>query len=199
MSFRPSKITKFFPIESSNDPYRFFPGKKQAITNSSNEPQDDIVEPTQTPLQLSVSQFDQLPISLVTFYNSNDNTLYYSLYMNNLRSKSIFSKIININNQILGDLMATIESLQYIIYNPSFFQTLNKQKLVLYTNSLTISNIFKPFSSLLSDNDLSKAYFKIQGLLKCIKHITIEFRDVNQYPCSEAFKILQLNIQNERE
>ena len=195
MSFRPSKITKFFPIESSNDPYRFFPHKTKTI--SPVEQDEDIVESSSKPLQLNISQFDHLPIALVTFFDTNSKTLFYSFYMNNLKSKSIYSKIIDINNQILGDLYATIECLQYIIYNPSFFQTINKQKIIIYTNSLTISNIFKPFSTLITDNEYSKAYFKIQGLLKCIKNIFVEFKEVTEYPCSEAYKILKLNIQNE--
>ena len=191
MNFRPSKITKFFPIESSTDPYRFFPR-----ANKQPQPEEVIPASQPSPPKLSVSTFDHIPIALVTFYDSSNTTLYYSLYINNLRNKSIFSKIIDIENQIIGDLQAFIECLQYIIYNPIFFQNINKQKIVIYTNSTNISNIFKPFSNLISDTQYSKAYFKIQGLLKCIKNIFIEFLDIHQYPCSEAYKLLKLNIEN---
>ncbi len=194
MNFRPSKITKFFPIESSNDPLRFFPKAKKH-----SDPEEIIPAPPPSPPKISVSSFDHIPIALVTYYNSNTSTLYYSLYINNLRSNSIFSKINEMENGMIGDLNAFIECLQYIIYNPIFFQNINKQKIIIFTNSEIVSNIFKPFSNIISDNTYSKAYFKIQGLLKCIKNIFIEYQNVHQYPCSEAYKVLQLNILNENE
>ncbi len=212
MNFRPTKITKFFPIESSTDPYRFFPNKNN--NNSINEPiNDSISNPTRTtrsPTEkntleeevikketpLNTSTTGAFPIALVTLFHPPTKTTFYCLYFNNLRNKCIFSKIDNMENPVLGDLNALIESLQYIIYNPLFYNSLNREKMILYTNSTIISNIFKPFSSLITDNIYSKAYFKIQGLLKCIKYISVELQDIHSYPCSEALKILKLNINN---
>lgn len=190
MSFRPSKITKFFPLESSSNPYRFFTKNVQRCDSNPNiQSCSEKVESVQ-PCAVSISQFDHFPIALVTLYEPNTQIIYYSLYINYLKSNSISNKIINIDNQVIGDLKVLIESLHYLVYNPNTFKTINRQKIGIYTNSITIANIFKPISSFIFNNDVSKAYFKIQALLKCIKHIFVEFKPSTEYPCSEAIKLL---------
>lgn len=181
MSFRPTKITKFFPVESSSDPLHFFPK-----TNTKEKIQQEVVirEP---PLASTLSSFDHFTIALVTQHTTSRTS--YSIYFTNSTKHSIVSKIENIENQVIGDLNALLECLKYLVYHPSFYQKINKQRIVIYTNSPTITSILRPNSTILSSN----LYFKIQGLLKCIKNVYFELQNIDQSPCLEALSLLSTN------
>jgi hypothetical protein len=187
MNFRPTKITKFFPNESPGS-YRFFPSPmKKDIPEQEQNVVSNVVP------KVSISSFDHFPIALATHYTSAKSTIDYCLYFSNLNSKTILNKLDHIEDPILGELLALQECLQYIVYYPLLFQKINKQRLIIYTNSKQMINLFKPDSEFLNNNEYSKLYFKLQDLVKCIKHISIEYQTENQYPISHANKILSIN------
>ncbi len=189
MYLRPTKITKFFPKESTNDPLGFY-GKTTSSTSTNSIQQEIITEEKDMPNK-AYNSFDHFPIALVTQYIESKKSIDYCLFINNLKGKYIYKTIQDIQDETYGDLQCLFETLQYIVYHPSLFQIINKQKIVLYTNSGILSTIFTPNSSILQNNDYSKLYFKIQGLLKCIKQISIEQKDHSTYPVSEAIQYLK--------
>jgi hypothetical protein len=192
MNFRPTKITKFFPNESSTN--HFFPPtiriKKEKKDGEEVKEEREMTEPPKTPAP--ISSFDQFSIALATRHSNSNNTVHYCIYFGNSGSKTITNTIKDTDDPVSADLQALLECLQYIVYYPTLFQKINRQKIVIYTNSENITKVFKPTSDFLSNNVYSKLYFKLQSLIKCIKHISIQIQKTSDYPISHAINVLSI-------
>jgi hypothetical protein len=181
---KPTKISKYFEVESNN-PLYYRPGEN--IQNGSKNTSD-----TSRTLYGSVvkntisSSFDTFNIHLVTLYQPSISTISFALYFPNNNSLNISSKIENISNPIVGDLHCLYQSLKYVVYHPSTFLKLNKHKFIITTNSENITSIYKPSAALLESN----LYFKIQSLLNCIKHVSIEYSENTE----GAYNFLKANL-----
>jgi hypothetical protein len=164
---RATKITKYFDYNNKN-PLNFFPTRKTKedpqINNSRLSKNSTIIRPY-------VSSFDTINIQLETKYYNIGSTIEYSIYFNNHSQLDIKGSVTNVGSNINGDLIALHETLKYIVYHPSISQKINKYKFNIYTHSKTISNIYKLDISKLDSN----LYTKIQSLINCIKHISIEY------------------------
>jgi hypothetical protein len=178
MKSRTTKITKYFTVEPKDDPYYFFKKPNGIIPNSSNSNIEQLEKPLNTPSNNKYSS-DYTPIYLITTYNSHEIKTKYNFELTNNSSSNFQGTIESVSDETDGDLKALYECLKYLVYNPNLTQKMNREKLLLITNSQTISNIFKPNSNLITHNEYSKLYFKIQSLLKCIKNISIEYLVIN--------------------
>ena len=171
---KPTKISKYFEVESNN-PLYYRPDE-----NTGNETKSTSgTSGTSRTLygsdirNTTSSSFDTFNIHLVTLYQPSISTISFAVYFPNNNALNISSKIEHISNPIVGDLHCLYASLKYIVYHPSTFLKLNKYKFIITTNSNNITSIYRPSTALLESN----LYFKIQSLLNCIKHLSIEYSD----------------------
>ena len=184
---KPTKISKYFEVESNN-PLYYKPNKntQTEIKNTNDTNRTLYGSTSNSRISSTGSSFDIFNIHLVTLYQPSISTIAFALYFPNNNLLNISSKIENISNPIVGDLHALYQSLKYIVYHPSTFLKLNKYKFNISTNSNNIIGIYKPTSTLLESN----LYFKIQSLLNCIKHICIEYSDNTE----NAYNFLKANL-----
>ena len=168
---RATKITKYFDCDNKN-PLNFFPTKQKKEERGVGL-NNDTVRDTSIPKASSIpsSSFDTVNIQLETKYYNIGSTIEYSIYFNNHSQLDIKGSVTNVGSNINGDLIALYETLKYIVYHPSISQKINKYKFNIYTHSKTIYNIYKLDISTLDSN----LYTKIQSLINCIKHISIEY------------------------
>jgi len=163
-------------VEPKDDPYYFFkrPNSVAPIEQINNI---EIDVKADKPIDSNKSKYssDYTPVYLITNYNSHEVKTTYNFELTNNSSSNFQGSIENVSDETDGDLKALHEALKYLVYNPNLTQKTNREKLLLITNSQTISNIFKPNSNLITHNEYSKLYFKIQSLFKCIKNISIEY------------------------
>jgi hypothetical protein len=168
---KPTKISKYFEVESNN-PLYYKPGENTEKGSKSTSGTSRTLYGSSI-RNTTYSSFDTFNIHLLTLYQPSISTISFVVYFPNNNALNISSKIENISNPIVGDLHALYQSLKYIVYHPSTFLKLNKYKFIITTNSNNITSIYKPSISLLESN----LYFKIQSLLNCIKHLSIEYSD----------------------
>ena len=167
---RATKITKYFDYNNKN-PLNFFPTRKTKEDPQINNSTISKNSNNSTISRPYVSSFDTINIQLETKYYNIGSTIEYSIYFNNHSQLDIKGSVTNVGSNINGDLIALHETLKYIVYHPSISQKINKYKFNIYTHSKTISNIYKLDISKLDSN----LYTKIQSLINCIKHISIEY------------------------
>jgi hypothetical protein len=167
---RATKITKYFDYNNKN-PLNFFPNRKTKEDPQINNSTPSKNSNNSTISRPYVSSFDTINIQLETKYYNIGSTIEYSIYFNNHSQLDIKGSVTNVGSNINGDLIALHETLKYIVYHPSISQKINKYKFNIYTHSKTISNIYKLDISKLDSN----LYTKIQSLINCIKHISIEY------------------------
>lgn len=167
---RATKITKYFDYNNKN-PLNFFPTRKTKEDPQINNSTPSKNSNNSTISRPYVSSFDTINIQLETKYYNIGSTIEYSIYFNNHSQLDIKGSVTNVGSNINGDLIALHETLKYIVYHPSISQKINKYKFNIYTHSKTISNIYKLDISKLDSN----LYTKIQSLINCIKHISIEY------------------------
>jgi hypothetical protein len=168
---KPTKISKYFEVESNNPLYYNSNKNSQSETKSTSTTSRTLYGSAIK--NTTYSSFDTFNIHLVTLYQPSISTISFAVYFPNNNALNISSKIENISNPIVGDLHALYQSLKYIVYHPSTFLKLNKYKFNITTNSENITSIYRPSAALLESN----LYFKIQSLLNCIKHVSIEYSD----------------------
>jgi hypothetical protein len=168
---KPTKISKYFEVESNN-PLYYRQGENTGKGSKSTSDTSRTLYGSAVK-NMTYSSFDSFNIHLVTLYQPSISTISFAIYFPNNNSLNISSKIENISNPIAGDLHCLYAALKYIVYHPSTFLKLNKYKFYISTNSENITSIYKPSSALLQSN----LYFKIQSLLNCIKHVSIEYSD----------------------
>jgi hypothetical protein len=164
-------------VEPKEDPYYFFkkPNSVAPFPLDNSEIHDSKVKSISVEPDRSKYSSDYIPVYLITNYNSHEVKTTYNFELTNNSSSNFQGSIENVSDETDGDLKALHEALKYLVYNPNLTQKTNREKLLLITNSQTISNIFKPNSNLITHNEYSKLYFKIQSLFKCIKNISIEY------------------------
>lgn len=167
---RATKITKYFDYNNKN-PLNFFPTRKTKEDPQINNSTISKNSNNSTISRPYVSSFDTINIQLETKYYNIGSTIEYSIYFNNHSQLDIKGSVTNVGSNINGDLIALHETLKYIVYHPSISQKINKYKFNIYTHSKTIYNIYKLDISTLDSN----LYTKIQSLINCIKHISIEY------------------------
>lgn len=173
-----NKITKYFITEPRDENYGIF---KKSETPLPIQSQTTHIQQIQSPRE------NHYRIGLISkLYN---NKTYYCLYFPNSRSSNISSVIDNPQDEIQGDLEALHECLRYLVYNPNLYTKLNREKLLIITNSPTISSIFVSNFNSITNN---KLYFKIHTLLKYIKNISIEIGNINEFPLKESLEYIKV-------
>ena len=181
---KPTKISKYFEVESNNPLYYRPSENTQTETKHTSDTSRTLYGSNIK--NTTYSSFDTFNIHLVTLYQPSISTISFAVYFPNNNALNISSKIENISNPIVGDLHCLYASLKYIVYHPSTYLKLNKYKFYISTNSENITSIYKPSAALLESN----LYFKIQSLLNCIKHVSIEYSENTE----NAYNFLKANL-----
>ena len=163
---RATKITKYFEVQQ-NKGFNFFPEKDKGVVV-----RDEPITTSRTLVKEPIggSIFDTLTVKLNTHYYISAQKTNYTLEFINRNGLNTSSDIENVLSPVVGDLNALYQALKYIVYHPTVCHKLNKYKFIIYTNSEYILGIYSPSRELME----STLFFKIQSLLNCIKHISIE-------------------------